>query len=85
MEYAQRIAPPNARYDKMLKEFRNNPILFYNNVNSYLQSKLNLKFNIDKVLSDEIETIQDKTVKDSVYNKDAIEFDTRDGAPNAIK
>lgn len=73
------------RLASLIDEVNNNKILFYNSFNNYLNSKIKLSFNIDKVFADELETVQDKVFKDSAFNKDSIEFDTKDGAPDAIK
>lgn len=75
----------NDRYSEMIKEIKENKVFFYKSINNYLMNKLAININLETVLSDEIETKQDKVVKDSAFNKSSIEFDTKDGAPASVK
>lgn len=73
------------RLKRMINSIKKDKVLFYEAFNNYLKNKLSIGFNLENILSDEIETNESKNTKDSAFNKSSIEFDTKDGAPSAIK
>ena len=73
------------RVKEIIKVINEDKKLFYKAYNNYLESKLGLSLNLENILSDDIESLEDKNTKDSAFNKSSIEFDTKDGAPASIK
>lgn len=73
------------RYTLLKNEIEQNRELFYKSVNNYLRNKINLNINVETILSDDIETKEDKITRDTAFNKNSFEFDTKDGAPSGVK
>lgn len=73
------------RHQEIIDAISSNKVMFYKSFNNYIKTKLKINFNLETVLSDEIETKEDKNTKDSAFNKSSIEFDTKDGAPSSVK
>mgnify|MGYP000889734851 CR=1 FL=1 len=73
------------RVKSIIKNISSDKKGFYKAFNNYLKDKLNFEINVEAILSDEIETAEDKNTKDSAFSKNAIEFDVKASASPSIK
>lgn len=73
------------RNNEIIDQISNNKLIFFKSISKYLKNKLSIDIKMDNILSDDIETKEDKGFKDSIFSKNAIEFSTKDGAPASIK